>query len=158
MEFRDSFSRLKKKVKHRLTGRKLNPENLGADIDGERVDSTGSSRSGSEPHIVAGGAHDQEGKEANTDGGLVLSTIQLPQQDELGSMPALENVNDQGRRGADVDKREAEQTYSHPPPYVEVAEGSGPAGGKDTDGEKVEQLHPSSSTTSAPHDGKSNST
>ena len=54
MEFRDSFSRLKKKVKHRLTGGKRksketganiggsgnDQERRGADIDGEEVEQT----------------------------------------------------------------------------------------------------------------------
>ena len=157
MGFRDSFSKLKKKVKHRLTGRKPKPNETGADVGGERVDSTGS-RPESEPHVVAGGSHDQGGKEPDAEGGQVLSTIRLPQSDELGSMLASESVNNRGRRGADVDGGEVEQVYSHLHSDVEVVEGSEPVEGRDIDEEKVERVDPSPSTTSIPHDRKPNST
>ena len=155
MEFRDSFSKLKKKVKHRLTGSRPKPEKTGADISGERVDSTGS-HPGSEPHVAAGGGHDQEGKEPNVDGGQVRSTIQLPQPDEPGSVPTRESANDQERRKADVDGRGVEKPYSHLNSDVEVTVGSELTEGKDVDldGEKVERADPSPSTTSISHGGK----
>jgi len=53
MEFRDSLSKLKKKVKHRLTGNRPKPNEAGADVGGEGVDST-ASRPGPEPHNVSG--------------------------------------------------------------------------------------------------------
>ena len=143
MKFRDSFSTLKKKVKHRLTGRKPKP-----DKTGERVDSTGSFP-GAEPHVVAGGSHGQEGDGANADGGQVSFSVQLPQLDEPGSALARGSVNNRERRGGDIDEGEVEQID------VEVAEGSGPAERKDI-GEKVEQVYLSPS--SIPHDGKSYST
>ena len=68
MEFRDSFARLKKKVKHLLTKRKPKPNKIGTDVSGESVNSTGS-HSGSEPHVVEGGSYDQEGEESSTDRG-----------------------------------------------------------------------------------------
>ena len=74
MEFRDSFSRLKKKVKHRLTGNKPKLSETGTDVGGERVDST-SSRPRSEPHFVADGGSGKEGKGLNADGGQVLLTV-----------------------------------------------------------------------------------
>jgi len=158
MDFRDSFSRLKKKVKHRLTGRKPKPNKTGADVGGERVDSTGS-RPESEPHVVAGGSHNQGGKEPDAKGGQTLSTIQLPQPDEPSSVPGRGSVDDQEKRGADVDGGEVEQAYSHLRSDVEVAEGDGPTEEKDgIDGEKVERVDPSPSTTSILHDGKPNST
>ena len=87
MEFRDSFSKLKKKVKHRLTGRKHKSDNTGADVGGSRLDPTGS-RLSPESHVVASGGHDQEGNEANTDGGQDCPTTRLPQPDEPGSVQA----------------------------------------------------------------------
>ena len=127
MEFRDSFSKLKKKVKHRLTGGKPKPDKTEADPT--------DSHSGSEPHVVAGGGHDQEGKELNVDGGQVLLAIRLPQPDDPDSVPACGSVNDQEGKGADVDGRE----------------------GKDIGGEKVERIDPSPSTIPIPHDGQSDS-
>jgi len=96
MEFRDSFSTLKKKAKHRITGKKSSPDKTEANVDGLRLDP------GSDPHVFVGGSHDQEGNGANADGGQVLSTIQLPQPDERSSVPARASGDDQERR-ADVD-------------------------------------------------------
>jgi len=151
MEFRDSFSKLKKKVKHRLTGSKPKPDKTGADVGGERVDSTGS-LAGAGPRVVAGSSHDQ-GHEANADGGRVISTV--PQQDEPDSAPARGSVDDKERRGAYIDRGEVEKTHSHVHLVdVEVAEGSGPAERKDIDGERI---YPSPSITSIPRDGKPDS-
>ena len=154
MEFRDSFSTLKKKVKHRLGGSKPKPNKTEADVSGERVEST-SLRPGSGPHTIAGGGHDQKGEEPNADGCQVFSTIRLPQPDEPGSMPSHGSTNDQERRRADVDGGEVEQMRSHLHSVdVEVAEGSGLAEKKDIDGGKVD---PSPPTTSISHDGKPDS-
>jgi len=158
MEFRSSFSRLKKKVKHRLAGKNPKPKKMGGDTDGESVDSTVSCPA-SEPHVVAGGSCDQEGEEPNTGGGQALSTIRLSQPDEQGSMPECGSADNQGNRGADVDRGDVEQTHSHlHSANVEVAEGSGPVKGKSVDGEKVERVYPSQSITSIPHDGKPDGT
>jgi len=155
MKFRDSFSKLKKKVKHVLAGSKPKPDKTGADIGGGRVDSTGS-LAGAGPHVIAGGSHDQEGDEVNVDGGRVISTV--PQQDEPDPAPARGSVDDKERRGADIDRGEVEQTHSYLHSVdVEVAEGSGPAERKDVDGVKVERLYPSPSVTSILHDGKPDS-
>ena len=149
MGFRDWFFRLKEKVKHRLTGSKSKPSETGANIGGERVDSTGS-RPGSGPHIVAGGGHNQEGKRRNTNGGRVLSTVRLLRPDKPGSVPARGSK----RRRADADGKEVEQTYSHLHSVdVEVAEGSGPTERKDIDGEKIERTYSSAFTTLIPRDG-----
>ena len=158
MGFRDSFSRLKKKVKHRLTGRKPKSNETRANVGGERVDSTGS-RPEPEPRVVAGGSHDQGGKGPDAEGGQTLLTIRPPQPDELGPIPARGGMNDQERRGADVDGGEVEQAYSHLRSDVEVVERGGPAKGNDTiDGEKVEPIDPSLPATSVLHYGKPNST
>ena len=157
MEFRDPSPRPKKKAKHRHTGRKPKPSETGADAGGERVDSTGS-RPESEPHVVAGGSHDQGGKGSDVKGGQTLSTIQLPQLDEPSSMPGRGSVDDQEKRRADVGGGEVEQAYSHLRSDVEVAEEDGPTEEKDgIDGERVERVDPSPSTTSILHDGKPSS-
>ena len=155
MSFRDSFSRLKKKVKHQLTGRKSKRNETGADVG---LDSTGS-LSGAEPHVVAGGSHDKEGEGVNADGGQVISTAR-PQPDEPGSGSGRGSGNDQGRKGADIDGREAKETHSHLHSVdVGAVEGSGPAEGRDIDGENVERpVYPSPSTALVPHDGKPDST
>ena len=155
MKFRDFFSRLKKKVKHRLTGGKPKPNKTKADVVGERVDSTGS-LVGAGSHVVAGGSHDQEGDEANADGGRVTPTV--PQQDEPDSGPARGSIDDKEKRGADIVRGEVEQTHSHLHSVdVEIAEGSGSAEKKHVDGEKVKRLYPSPSITSIPHDTKPDS-
>ena len=158
MDFRDSLSRLKKKVKHGLTGKKPKPKKAGIDAGEESAGST-SSRPASEARIIVGGSHDQGGKGPNAGGDQVLSTIRLPQPDEPGSTPASGNVDDQGRRGADVDVEEVEQAFSRMHSAdVEVGDGSGPSKGKGVDGMKVKQIYPSQPTTSIPHDGKPDST
>ena len=157
MESRNPFSKLKKKVKYRLTGKKQKPNKTGADAGEESVDLAGP-RPGSAHPLVVGGSHDQQGNEPNTDGGQGLSTIRLPQPDEPGSMPGRGSGNDQERGGTDVDRGEVEQTHSHLHSDVEVGERSGPAEGKDIGGKTVEQAGPSTATTSIPRDGKPDST
>jgi len=158
MEFRDSFSRLKKKVKHGLTGKKPKPKKTGANGGGESANSTGS-RPATRLYTVAGGSHDQGGKEPNAGGGQVLSMIRLSQSDEQGSMPARGSADDQGNRESDVDIEEFERVRSHlHSADVGFAEGSGPAREKGVDGMKVEQIYPSRSATSTPDDGKPDGT
>jgi len=159
MEFRDSFSKLKKKVKNRLTGRSApKPNETGADVGGDRVDSTGS-RSGSEPHLAAGVDHDQGEKEANADGSQDFLTIRPPQPDEPSSVPARRSANNQEGRGVDIDGGEVEVSRPHPHSAdAEVEEGSGPAVRKNIDKEEVERVYPSPSATSILHDGKPDST
>ena len=157
MESRNPFSKLKKKVKHRLTEKKQKPNKTEADVGEEGVDSAGS-RPGSAHPAVAGGSHDQQGKDPNPDGNQGLSTIRLPQPDQPSSMQGRGSGNDQERGGADVDRGEVEQTHSHLHSDVEVGEGSGPAEGKDIGGKTVEQVDPSPAATSIPHDGKPDST
>jgi len=67
-DIRDSFSRLKGKVKRRLAGSKRKPERTGADAGGNRADPT-SSLPQAGPRVVVGGGRDREGWEAGVDGG-----------------------------------------------------------------------------------------
>ena len=157
MKLRNSLSGLKDKVKQRLKRSKPKSDKTGADVGGSRSDSKGS-LPGAEPHVVAGGSHDQEGDGANADGGQVHSTIRLPQQGGPGSVPTHRSVNDQERREADVDEGEVEQAQSRLHSVdVEAVDGGGPAEWKDID-EKADRVYPSPSTTLFSHDWKSDST
>ena len=86
MEFRDS-----KRVEHQLTRSKHEPEITSTDVGGSGLDPAKLCLQ-SEPHIVAGSGHDQEGNEAHTDGGQGRLAILLPQPDEPGSVPAHESA------------------------------------------------------------------
>ena len=136
MGIRDSFSRLKKKLKHPLTGIKRKSDKTGADSGGERVDSA-SSLSQLEPSVVTGGSHAKEDRGANADERQVGSTDQPPE-----SVQTRGSEGDQEGGGVDLDRREASQAHPHPHFDVEVGVGSGPSRkGDGVDGEKVEQVH-----------------
>jgi hypothetical protein len=61
MDVREPFSRLKKKIKHRLTRKKPKSDRTEADTGGERSDASGS-LSRPESHVVTGSGHpDAEG-------------------------------------------------------------------------------------------------
>ena len=161
---RDSLSKLKKKLKHLVTSSKRKPDGTGADVGGERVDPTGSlSRPVSESRITVGGGLDQGESVENAGGPQICSTDRLSHPDQPESVPAhgSENESDQGGGDGDVDGREVGQGHSHPHSEVEVAvaveSGSG-LGGNDADGEKAERVHPSPSTPSIPPSAKSEST
>ena len=145
MDVREPFSRLKKKIKHRLTGNKHKQSKARADVSGERVDATGSLPR-SVPHVLVGGGHDQEGDGANAVGEQDFSTNRPPQPDEPESVPGGESEHDQEGEETDVDGREDSRMYS-------VGSGSG-QGGNDVDGGKVEQIYPSASTPPFVHSGK----
>jgi hypothetical protein len=66
MDFRKSFSRPFKKLKH-LTGSRRKAER-GADITGERADPTGSFPRPEADVVVAEGGHDREGNGADVEG------------------------------------------------------------------------------------------
>ena len=125
MDLRNSFSKVKKKVKHQLTGRKHKPARNEAGTDGE-IDGSTSSLPRPDPHVVA---DDGEGSGANPDGRQACSTVLPPQLDEPG--PAGESENGQGEGGVDVDGREVSQSYPHLHFDVGVAIGSGPGRGDD---------------------------
>ena len=138
MGIRDSFSRLKKKIKHPLKGRNPKPGRTEVDASGGRLDPTGSPPR-PEPHIEAGGSHDQEDERSSANG----LQFRLPQPDHPEPALASTDENDQGE----------EETR------VEVAVGSGPSGeGIRADGENAERACPSPSTPSIPHIGKPGST
>ena len=152
MGIRDSFSKLKKKLKHPLAGRKPKSGRIGTDASED--DSTGSpSRPGS--HIVAGGSHDQKDTGATTDR-LQGSTDRFLQLNEPKSVPARESGTDEG--DAVIDGREVSQVDPHLHSGVEDGAGSGPSGeGDNVDGEKVERVHSSPLIPPIPHDGEPDS-
>jgi len=147
-EIRGTFSKMKKKVKHRLIG-KRRPGGTGANLGGEMTDST-SSLPQPGPHVVAGENYDREGDRANAAGERVFSTDLPPQSAEPESVPARENDNGQEGEEAGVDGEEASQRHSYPHPDVEVAVGSGRSG-------ELEGVHPSPSTPSISDGGKPDS-
>ena len=149
MGIRDSFSRLKKKFKHPLTGKKRKSDKTGADAGGERVDSA-SSLSRLEPPVVAGGSHAREDNGANAGERQVGSTDQPPE-----SVQTRGSEGDQEGGDVDFDRRGVSQMDPHPHSDVEVGVGSGPSGkGDGLDGEKVEQVDPSPSALPTSHDGE----
>ena len=77
MGVRESFSKLKKKLKHPLTRSKHTSDRTGADVE-ERVDATGSlPRPG--PYIAVDGSYDHEDSGSTVVGGHVSSMNQPPQ-------------------------------------------------------------------------------
>ena len=143
MDIREPFSRLKKKIKHRLTGSKHKPDKIGADASGERADGP-LPRPG--PHVVAGGGRDQEGSGSNAVGEQVFSTNPPPQPDKPEPVSGDKSENDQEEGDADLVGREGSQRNSM---------GSGPGReGNGADGGKAEQVDPSPSTSSLVRGGK----
>jgi len=94
-DIRDSFSRLKKKIKHELTGSKHKPDRIGPDAPGERAKPTG-----------------------KADGRRDRSTNQAPQ---LEYVPAGGSDNDQRKEEVDVRGTEVSQRSPHLSPDADVA-------------------------------------
>jgi len=141
---------MKKKFKHRMTGRKRQPDGTGTNPGGEGADPTSSlPQPGS--HLMVGESYDREEDKANAAGEQVFSTGRLPQPDGPESVPARGSDNDQEAWNADVDGGGGSQKHSHPRSDVKVSIGSGPR-------EELEGAHPSPSTPSISHGGKLDST
>ena len=150
VDIRGSLSKMKKKAKHLLTGKKRKPDGTGANPGGEGVDST-SALPQPESQVLVGRCYDAEGDRADGAGEPVFSTDQPPQPD--GPEPVPARGGDHGRQGGEavVDGGKAGQKHSHPHPDVEVAVGSGHSG-------ELEGVYPSPSTPLISHDGKPDST
>ena len=135
---RESFSRLKKGIKHRMKGRKNKPDRKRVDAAGERVDSPGSFLR-PESRIATSG----DDGEGSTDVRQVRSRDRSPQPE-----PVLAGGSDNHQQGreADVDGKEVGQMDSRPDQGVEVAVGSRPS-------QEVEQVYPSQSAPSIPPGG-----
>jgi len=143
---RDSFSRLKKKIKHPLRRTRHKPDGAGSDASGERTASS-SPLPRPEPPVVVGGDHDRGGNGTNADRRQVRSTDRAPE-----SLPAGGSDNDRQRGEVDVDGREASQRSSRldPDANVDVAL-------RIRLGREVEGVHPSPSAPPIPHSGKPDS-
>jgi len=141
-DIRGSLSKMKK-LKQRLTGKKLKPDGTGADST--------TSLPQSEPHVVADRSYNREGGGANVAGELASSMDRPPQPDGPKTVPARGSDNGHGGGEADADRGEAGQTHSHPHPDVEIVVGSGRGG-------ELEGVNPSSSTPPISHAGKPDST
>ena len=118
------FSRLKKKIKHPLTGRKRKPGRTGADASGESVRSEGSLPR-PEPRVVAGGSHDQDSSGANADGRQARPTDRPPPPGEPESVPVRGSENDQQGGEGDVGEGEGVQSRLHPQQDSEATVESG---------------------------------
>ena len=137
MDIRESFSRLKKKLKHPMAGRKRKPDGIAIDAGGEGVDPAGSLPR-QEPHVVADGGHNREGEGSNSDRRQIRLTDRPPLPDEPESTSARGNDQEEGE--ADVNRGEASQVYSHSHSGVEVVVESEPSReGNDVDGENTER-------------------
>jgi len=150
VDIRGSLSKMKKKAKHLLTGKKRKPDGT-ATNPGEGADSA-SLLLQPEPHVVVDKSYDREGDKAGVTGEPVFSTDQLPPQpDGPGSVPAC--GSDDGQQGgeADFDGGEASQIHSRTHPDVEIDMGGGYGG-------EPEGAHPSPSAPSIPHNEKPDST
>jgi len=146
-DIRDSFSKMKIKFKHRLTGRERKPDGAGGSPGEERADST-SSLPQPESRVVAGESYDREEDGADGTGERDSSTDRLKPE----SAPVCGSDNGLEGGEADTDGGEAGQRRSYPHPDVEVAVGSEHGG-------KLERgVHPSPSTPSILHSGKPDST
>jgi len=117
-DIRGSLSKMKKKVKHRLTGKKGKPGVTGANPAGEGADST-SSLPQPESHVVAGKSYDGEADQADTAGEQILST------DGPESVPTCGGDDGQTEGEVDVDGGEASQSHPHPHSDSEIGSGSG---------------------------------
>jgi len=149
-DIRGSLSKMKKKAKYLLTGKKRKPDGA-ATNPGEEGGDSASSVPQPEPHVVVGGSYDEEGDRADAAGEPVSSTDQPPQLDGPGSVLAYGSDGGQQGGEADVDGGEAGQIHSHPHPDVEVAVGSGYSG-------EPEGAYPSPSAPSISHDETPDST
>jgi len=130
-DIRHSLSKMKKKVEHRITGRKRKPNGTGTNPGGE-----GASLPGPEPQLVEGESYDGEGDRAKVAEEPVSSMDQFFQSE---SVPARGDDNGQEGGGVDVDGEEAGQKHLHLHSDIEVAVGSGRSG-------EPEGIYPSPST------------
>jgi len=144
-DIRGSLSKMKKKVKHRLTG-KRKPDQTEANPGGKKADSTSTLP---QPGLraVVGESHDREGGRADVTDKRVLS---MDRPAQLESAPAGGGDNSQEGEEANVGGREVGQRSSQPHPDVDVAVGSGRKG-------EAESVYPSPSAPSISHGGEPDS-
>jgi len=116
-DMRDSLSKMKKRVKQRLTGRKRKPDETGANPSGGAADST-TSLPPPDPQVVADESLDRGGDGPNASEEQPFSTDRPLQPGGPESGPAPGSDKDQGGEETGVDVGRANQRYSHPHPDV----------------------------------------
>jgi len=149
-DIRGSFSKMKKKAKHRLglTGKKYKPDGTAANPSGEGADSTGSLPQ-PESHVIVGGSYDGEGNKADAAGEPDFSTGP-PQPD--GPEFVLACGDDDGQEGEGTDDDGGDPTGQNPHPDSEIGVVSGSS-------QEVERFPLSGSTLSLSlHDGEPDGT
>jgi len=144
---------MKKRFKHRLTGRKRKPDGTEVNTGGEGTDSA-SSLTRPESHIVADEGRGREGDRTNAAGEQIFSTDRPLQPGGPESVPprGCDDGREQGE--VDIDGGEGASqrcSHLHPGVDVDVAVGSGRGG-------ELEGVDPSPSAPSISHDGKPDST
>ena len=143
MGIRDSFSRLKKKVKDKVSRKKHKQATTGADFGGGRVDQAGS-LSGALPDIVAGNGLNQEDTGSDTDGRQAQSMDTAPTPDVPELVPPHRGDSDWEGEGGGMDEGQVSQRYSRPLSDVEITMGSGP--GQEENGASGESGKPNGGT------------
>jgi len=145
-DMRNSLSKMKKRVKQRLTGRKRKPDETGANPSGGGADST-TPLPPPDLHIAAGKSRDRRGDGPNAAEEQSFSTDLLLQSGGPGSGPARGSDNGQEGEETGVDGGGASQRYSYPHPDV----------GSERSGEP-EGACPSPPVPPISHDGEPDST
>ena len=146
MDMRESFSRLKKKLKH--PGSKHKSGRTGANSR-ENRESPPTSPSLPVPHVVAGGSHSRGEDGANACGRHISSTARPPLPGVPGPVVAGGSEGNEGGGDGGVDGVEISQRHLHPYSDVKVMVGSDPGweGNGSYEG-NVGRVHPSPPTSS----------
>jgi len=139
MDIRESFSRLKKKLKH--PGSKHKPDRTMANSRGEREDFPASA-SLPVPHVVVGGGHSRGEDGANAGERWTSSTDRPPLPDVPAPVLAGGCEGNEGGEDGSVDGVEVSQRHPRPHSDVKVVVGTGPGlKGNGSYGENVGQVH-----------------
>ena len=136
-DIRNSFSKMKKDLRHRLGGKKHAPDRVGADTAGES-DSLPASLSRQDPRVIAG-SHDDEGSRISAD----LAQAHSGDRSQPKPIPADGDHDDPQGRKVDVEEKDVRQRHSRLDPDVEGAAGSGP-------NQEIERASPLLSVTPIP--------
>ena len=146
---RKLLSKTKKKVRQRLAGNKGASDGTGTSTGGERSDSA-SSLPRPEPHVAAGGGHGGQDKINAIE--EPTSSINLPQPDDPGSLPAAKGENDQEGRNAGVGKRAdgEEPGHVHHPSTLAIPPNPKPDGKRTSDFGRILSLFFQRTYTSPP--------
>ena len=149
MDMRGSLSRLKKKVRHKISN-KHKPDRTGDEFGGEGADEAGLF-SQPVPHVVSTGGHSRENNETNADE-QQARLADGPPPDVSTPAPARGSGDDQG--GVEGGIGGGDQGYLYPHSDAKVMVGSGPSQkGIEVDRKIDGGVYPSPSTPSIAHNG-----